>query len=80
MCLNVLSVFGRVWEVFSGVKGCFECVFDVFSVFWSCWVSFVGCKIWKNEGIDVLDLVLIGITIGKTRKCTGVRKEVWKKK
>ena len=39
-----------------------------------------GCRIWKNEAIDFSDHILIGITCGKTRKSTGVKKESWKEK
>ena len=35
---------------------------------------------WKDEGVDISDHFLIGITCGKTRKGSGVRKEGWKEK
>ena len=39
-----------------------------------------GCRMWKDEGVDISDHFLIGITCGKTRKGSGVRKEGWKEK
>jgi len=39
-----------------------------------------GCRMWKNEGVDISDHFLIGITCGKIRKSTEVRKEEWKEK
>ncbi|KAG0715447.1 hypothetical protein GWK47_011916 [Chionoecetes opilio] len=39
-----------------------------------------GCRIWKNEDVDISDHSMIGITCGKHREENNAKKVIWKEK